>query len=465
MVKQTVVSVNGKKTAYLNEKITKVDKSKYVGYKNPPILNSSVVSVNSKSVCRDSKRNRRKQKIMAILSSFSNSSNNNVVTGGNTSVNSAFEEGLQPNERIIAFNLNPSSSQQISGGEITAAGANRTKTWLTSAATSIMYGDKKGFLNSKLLVAAHVWNGKGYVAPPSYSQGPDKQYRLHPNAEPSGLAAEVYGEFLEFTKGKVAELENKKQMLNSEKAQFNQMLLQVLDELSNPDTTFSVSDLEETEAHCYQKIAECEEVVNSIDKDIEEYTTHLKNKDYFRGWCENIQVSINLPGLELAQMKSAWARLNAGAKLILKVKCVISYELAETFEIHIQGIACDIAEGYLAPLSRGKAVGTEVGNQLQALAQTHYQQLKKETDGEESKKLLSAFINTAKEGNKKTKERNEFRAEQRRKKWEAEQQAKLLEKTRQEQIDVQETISKEESKELGAPEITDLNQMSDLFNA
>jgi hypothetical protein len=66
MVKQTVVSVNGKKTAYLNEKITKVDKSKYVEYKNPPILNSSVVSVNSNSVCRDSKRNRRKQ-IMANL--------------------------------------------------------------------------------------------------------------------------------------------------------------------------------------------------------------------------------------------------------------------------------------------------------------------------------------------------------------------------------------------------------------
>jgi hypothetical protein len=446
-MRQTVVSVNGKK----------IDKAKYGGCKNPPFKFPVVSEVNSR---RDSKPNNRKQ-IMAILSSFGNSASTSNGAAGNTAANTSFEEGLQSNERILAFNLNPSSSQQISGGEITASGANRTKTWLTSAATSIMYGEKKGFLNSKLLVAAHVWNGKGYVAPPSYSQGPDKQYRLHPNAEPSGLAAEVYGEFLEFTKGKVAELENKKQLADSEKAQFNQMLLQVLDELSNPDTTFSVSDLEETEAHCYQKIAECEEVVNSIDKEIEEYTNHLKNKDYFRGWCENIQVSINLPGLELAQMKSAWARLNAGAKLILKIKCVISYELAETFEIYIQGIACDIAEGYLAPLSRGKAVGTEVGNHLQALAQTHYQQLKKETAGEEGKKLLSAFINTAKEGNKKTKERNDFRAEQRRKKWEAEQQAKLLEKTRQEQIDVQTPM--EQSQELVAPEIT-LDQMGDLFN-
>lgn len=444
MTGQQVISVNGKKLG------------KGRGGLKPPILNSSVVSV----INRDSKHNRRINN-MSILSSFGN---NNVVTAGNTSVNTAFEEGLQPNERIIAFNLNPSSSQQISGGEITAAGTTRTKTWLTSAATSIMYGDKKGFLNSKLLVAAHVWNGKGYVAPPSYSQSPDKVYRLHPNAEPSGIAAEVYGEFLEFTKGKIAELEAKKKVVLTEKETTNKLLLQVLAEQENPDTEYSLSDLEDTEKHCYVKMAECDKQVNQLEEDIEEYTTHLKNKDYFRGWCENIQVSINLPGLELAQMKSAWARLNAGAKLILKVKCVISYELAETFEIHIQGIATDITEGYLAPLSRGKAVGTEEGNLKQALAQTHYQHLKKETAGEEDKKLLSAFINTAKEGNKKTKERNNFRSETRRKAWEAEQQAKLLQQMRQEQIDVQSPDSeKEESQEQPTPEIT-LEQMSDLFN-
>jgi hypothetical protein len=312
------------------------------------------------------------------------------------------------------------------------------------------------------LVAAHVWNGKGFVAPPSYSQGPDKVYRLHPNAEPSGIAAEVYGEFLEFTKGKIAELEAKKKVAIAEKEATNQMLIQILAEQSNPETTFNISDLKDTESHCYVKMVECDTLVASIDSDIEEYTVHLKNKDYFRGWCENIQVSINLPGLELSQLKSAWARLNGGSKLILKVKCVISYELAETFEIHIQGIACDITEGYLAPLSRGKAVGPEEGNLKQALAQTHYQQLKKETAGEEGKKLLSAFINTAKEGNKKTKERNDYKAEARKRAWEAEQQAKLMEQMRQEQIDVQ--AGKEEPQELVAPEIQ-LDQMSDLFNA
>jgi hypothetical protein len=443
----TVISVNG----------NKVDKSKCGGYQNPPFKFPVVSEVNSLG---DSKHIHRKQ-IMAILSSFGNSASTSNVAAGNTAANTSFEEGLQSNERILAFNLNPSSSQQISGGEITASGANRTKTWLTSAATSIMYGEKKGFLNSKLLVAAHVWNGKGFVAPPSYSQGPDKQYRLHPNAEPSGIAAEVYGEFLEFTKGKIAELKAKKKVAIAEKEATNQMLIHILAEQSNPETTFSMSDLEDTESHCYVKMAECDTLVDSIDGDIEEYTAHLKNKDYFRGWCENIQVSINLPGLELSQLKSAWARLNGGSKLILKVKCVISYELAETFEIHIQGIACDITEGYLAPLSRGKAVGTEEGNLKQALAQTHYQQLKKDTAGEEGKKLLSAFINTAKEGNKKTKERNDYRAESRKKAWEAEQQAKLMEQMRQEQIDVQ---AKEEPQELVAPEIQ-LDQMSDLFNA
>lgn len=445
--KQTVVSVNSKKI-------------ESGGYKNPPFKFPVVSEVNSLG---NSKTKNRKQ-IMAILSSFGNSASHSNVAPGNTSANTAFEEGLQSNERILAFNLNPSSSQQISGSEITASGTNRTKTWLTSAATSIMYGEKKGFLNSKLLVAAHVWNGKGFVAPPSYSQGPDKMYRLHPNAEPSGIAAEVYGEFLEFTKGKIAELEAKKQIALNEKTQFNQMLLQVLDEQSNPDTTFNISDLEETESHCYIKMSECDTLITSIDCDIEEYTTHLKNKDYFRGWCENIQVSINLPGLELSQLKSAWAKLNGGSKLILKVKCVISYEVAETFEIHIQGIATDITEGYLAPLSRGKAVGTEEGNQKQALAQTHYQQLKKETAEEEGKKLLSAFINTAKEGNKKTKERNDYRTEARKRAWEAEQQAKLMEQMRQEQIDVQADGKEEEPQELVAPEIQ-LDQMSDLFNA
>lgn len=172
MVKQTVISVNGKKTAYLNEKITKVDKSKYVGYKNPPILNSSVVSVNSKSVCRDSKRNRRKQKIMGIFNSAKSQASESAVVKN-------YDYYTERGFNIIAFNIGANERFYEGKQESTPITSNKGRISCSKNGSVFFTGTIAGF---------YQWSPskQQFIAPPAVKQDNGSDV-TDPDAKPTGF--------------------------------------------------------------------------------------------------------------------------------------------------------------------------------------------------------------------------------------------------------------------------------------
>ena len=395
MVKQTVVSVNGKKTAYLNKKITKVDKSKYVGYKNPPILNSSVVSVvNSNSVCRDSKRkNRRTQQIMAIQIKSANNNANAVVT---------FEQ-VQEGKRIIAFNLLPSRSQQeVAGGGISAKGDKRQKTVWTSTASSFMYGEYGAFVDSRILVSAHLWSGSKYIAPPLYGKDKSGNYTVLSGAEPTGLSGEMYGYYLAYIDSLIEEL--------------NEALNSLEEKITNPNS--EAEDIETLQTE-----------METITEKISELQDQKLNVDYFFGLCQNVQVKFDIPGLSQETMMATWSALTRKQPKILKLSCTISYDVQDSLEVYIKIFAFVIESGNLVPSSRGQAITNEDSEALRELAEVHFKKCTASSKGVVAKAntTIKAMNVTALEGSAATRRKNKFRMEQKARKAQQELALEALE--------------------------------------
>lgn len=254
-----------------------------------------------------------------------------------------FESNLSDNERVLAFNLNASTSQQMQGDQLTAVGTNRTHTYWTSTATSFVFGTYGAFAESKLLVAAHLWKlgtpaSKGVAAVPSsyqlpmaYSKGANGNYSVSKVAEPGGLAAEAYLFYIASLGEDLEKICDKMDALIKE------------DLLNSPE------------------MAELEAEKAVIEAD-------MKSMENFYGLCENTQVKFNIPNLTKEEMKRVWSCLNRKESQILKLKCTINYDFSDTLEILIQVLDYSIEEGRLATPTKGRQVGNALGGQLQDAA-------------------------------------------------------------------------------------------------
>lgn len=301
----------------------------------------------------------------------------NTSDNSAASVVSTFESNLKEGERVLAFNLNPSKSQTESG----PAGEKRKKTYWTSTGSSFMYGEHGAFGDAKVLVAAHLWDGNKYIAPPLYGQDASGAYKVLSSAEPTGLAGEMYGFYLATLDDLIDQLE-----------QASNKLVEEIEAGGDEESLF----------------AQIEELTIKQSEVIAKKT----NIKAFFELC-GVQKSVELPGLTLGQMISTWKSLTKGEKQVLKIKCVISYQTEGKFDISLKVIEVAIENGYLIPATRGQAINQEESQFLRDKALKTFAESKTSVGGvmHNVNSTLKA-LETVKVGSEKTQARNRYRMEQ-----------------------------------------------------
>lgn len=305
----------------------------------------------------------KKENHMAIQ--INSSSNSTQVAA------TSFEANLQENERVIAFNLNPSSSQQVSGDGLAAKGDKKKKTLWTSIASSFMYGEHGAFADSKLLVAAHLWDGAKYVAAPLYGKDAKGVYKVLPGAEPTGLAGEMYGYYIATLDSSMGELEV------------------AMENITEPD---------------------------ELDVAMAKYAELQAEKDdisVFFGLCDGIQKKMDIPNLSQQEMIANWAAMSRKQSRVLKLKVVISYETEGKFDLNIKVISYAIEDGHLVTAQRGQTINQDESAVLREEGLNHFRQVSASTTNivARATSTLEALRATAKEGNANTKRKNDYRAQ------------------------------------------------------
>jgi hypothetical protein len=434
MVKQTVVSVNGKKTAYLNEKITKVDKSKYVGYKNPPILNSSVVSVNSKSVCRDSKRNRR------INMSF-NFSRANFSTSPFSAAQEAsapqtqqgvdsFEAQCGEGEHILAIQLNPAKHWQMEQGSYKADF--RQSTWLTFTAGSIMTSEQNGpFAKGLILVGLYLYKKGVYLQPPAYTSDGQGNWGLHPEASLSGLAKLIYGEFAEETaellatySAKIDEIvalaklaENAVQLIDQVEGCIDTGDFSSLANVTAENATEYLQWIEGQQSYFNANQSALQEEYDNCVAYCKQLTELRKDTQFWRYLCSNTQTSVNLTGISNDNIRNTFESLREDSKAegrILKMRCILSTSIGftengPTVELRIQALACKIEKGQLGKAVIGKLITQTDSTRKLAASDKLLEEQSAAFKLQQADMKMKSWTNTATHGNKSMQAFNEFK--------------------------------------------------------
>lgn len=323
-------------------------------------------------------KNRKHQMAGIQIKSASNSVNNNAVV--------TFESALQEGERIIAFNLLPSKSQEEVAGGISAKGDKRQKTFWTATASSFMYGEYGAFGDSRILVGAHLWSGSKYIAPPLYGKDKNGNYTVLSGAEPTGLAGEMYGYYVAYLDSLIDEL--------------NEAMNLIEEKMTDPDCAEDLETLQ----------AEMEAMVNK-QGELEDQKNDLQ---VFFELCQNVQIKFDIPGLTKEAMMANWSALTRKQPKVLKLKCTISYDVQDSFEIYIKVISFAVESGNLVAASRGQAISNEDSSLLRELGNAHFKQVIASSKGvlDRASKSLEAIKVTAKEGSAATRRRNKFRMEQ-----------------------------------------------------
>jgi hypothetical protein len=326
--------------------------------KAPFFISSNVVPIKHP---RDSIK--KETNLMAIqIKSSANNFASNVES---------FESNLQENERVIAFNLNPSASQQASGDGLKAAGEKKQKTFWTSTASSFMFGEYGAFADSKLLVAAHLWDGAKYIPAPLYGKDDKKVYKVLPGAEPTGLAGEMYGYYLATIDSSMEEL------------------AVAMDSIEDSD------ELDVAMAKFNELQAEKDDI------------------SVFFGLCNGVQKKIDIPNLSQQEMVSNWAAMSRKQSRVLKLKVVVSYETEGKFDINVKVISYVVEDGHLVTAQRGQTINQQESEVLREGGLNHFRQINASAKGVVAKATttLEALQSTAKEGNSNTKRKNEYRAQ------------------------------------------------------
>ena len=267
----------------------------------------------------------------------------NSATGVAAAVGATFESNLSDNERVLAFNIYASSSQQMQGEHVGAVNPeHRSCTYWTSTATSFMHGANGAFMQGKILVAAHFWSPtkKQYQHPVAYSKNAQGGYSIDRKAEPNGLSAEMWGVY-------IAELAEDQETLT---AKYNQL-----------DAQWQASSDD-------QESASIAKEMELIASELESIQHKMEDTGAFYGLCENTEVKVNIPELSKDEMKRVWSCLNRKEAHLLKLKCTINYNFSDTFEIIIQVLSYSIEEGKLASAGKGRQVGNALGADLQEAA-------------------------------------------------------------------------------------------------